>query len=245
MDQVDTLVNLKEKFEKDLPKYGTEPTVKLEKAIKESEREARKLFDDVLARKDRAEKTRNALNVLSRFKFLFCLPCVIDRNIKKGEYDIVINDYIRVKNLFQKTDVPIFKEALSEIDKSIIELQKKLHEDLQTMPISVEQQKRLIRHLTNLEAPYDAAWNAIRSRSDYINQKFKIIYNFYKSADKTESEKKKSYTSKYSKYNTSQVAELNTVPSCVSFTDEICATVTEVFLIYGRSDKPISQRSCK
>lgn len=61
----------------------------------------------MLARRDRAEKTRNALNVLARFKFLFCLPCVIDRNIKKGEYDIVINDYIRVKNLFHKTDVSV------------------------------------------------------------------------------------------------------------------------------------------
>lgn len=67
MDQVDTLVNLKERYETDLPKVGNEPTLKLEKAIKESEHEARKLFDDVLSRKDRAEKTRNALNVLSRY----------------------------------------------------------------------------------------------------------------------------------------------------------------------------------
>lgn len=75
----------------------------------ESEREARKLYDDVLARRDRAEKTRNALNVLTRFRFLFCLPCAIDRNIKKKDYDIVINDYIRVRNLFNKTEVPVGK----------------------------------------------------------------------------------------------------------------------------------------
>lgn len=66
MDQIDTLVNLKDKYETDSPKFGHEPTLKLEKAIKESEHEARKLFDDVLNRKDRAEKTRNALNVLTR-----------------------------------------------------------------------------------------------------------------------------------------------------------------------------------
>ena len=80
-----------------------------------------------------------------RFRFLFCLPCVIDRNIKKGDYDIVINDYIRVKNLFDKTDIPIFKTALNEVEKRIVDLQSKLHVDLQTMPITVEQQKRLIR----------------------------------------------------------------------------------------------------
>lgn len=73
----------------------------------ESEHEARKLFDDVLARRDRAEKTRNALNVLARFKFLFCLPCVIDKNIKKGDYDIIINDYMRVRNLFVKSEISV------------------------------------------------------------------------------------------------------------------------------------------
>lgn len=77
------------------------------KFILESEHKARKLFDDVLTRRDRAEKTRNALNVLARFRTLFCLPCVIDRNIKKGEYDIVINDYMRVKNHFNKTEIPV------------------------------------------------------------------------------------------------------------------------------------------
>ena len=73
----------------------------------ESSREAGKLFDNVLVRRDRAEKTRNSLNVLARFKFLFCLPCTIDKNIKKGDYDIVINDYIRVKNLFHKREIPV------------------------------------------------------------------------------------------------------------------------------------------
>lgn len=34
MDQVDTLVNLKEKFQNDVQKYGCEPTLTLEKAIK-------------------------------------------------------------------------------------------------------------------------------------------------------------------------------------------------------------------
>nr|CAH7742789.1 unnamed protein product [Callosobruchus chinensis] len=228
MDQVDTLVNIWEKYDSDLPKLGNEPTLKLEKAIKESEREARKLFDEVLSRKDRAEKTRNALNVLQRFKFLFCLPCVIERNIKKGEYDIVINDYMRVKNLFHKTDVPIFKDALNEIEKRIEELQKKLHQDLQTMPITVEQQKRLIRYLINLDSPYDAAWDAIKSRSDYINKKFKTIYKYHKSTEKVEMDKKKSSASKFA-FNNSQIIDMNTVPACVNFVDEICATVSEIF----------------
>ena len=39
------------------------------------------LFQDVLARKDDADRTRNALNVLQRFRFLFSLPQSIERNI--------------------------------------------------------------------------------------------------------------------------------------------------------------------
>nr|CAD7571838.1 unnamed protein product [Timema californicum] len=69
--------------------------------------EANKLFEEVLARRDRADATRNALGVLQRFKFLFSLPVSIERNIRKGDYDVVINDYARAKNLFGKTDVPV------------------------------------------------------------------------------------------------------------------------------------------
>lgn len=183
MDQVDTLTNLKDKFQEDVDKCGTEPTLKLEKAINVSEREARKLFDDVLARRERAEKTRNALNVLARFKFLFCLPCAIDKNIKKGDYDIIINDYMRVRNLFNKTEVPVFKVALAEIEKKIAGLQKMLHEKLQKMPINIEEQKRYIRYLVNLEAPYEPAWDAIKSHSEYINLRIKQCYNEHRNAE--------------------------------------------------------------
>lgn len=222
-------MNLREKYDTDLESFGTDPTRKLEKSIKESEREARKLFDDVLARKDRAEKTRNALNVLTRFRFLFCLPCVIDRNVKKGEYDIVINDYMRVKNLFHKTDIPLFRDALNEVEKRIMELQKKLHQDLQTMPITVEQQKRLIRYLVNLDSPYDPAWDAIKSRCDYINKKFKDIYNYNKAFDKADHAKKSGSAMKYSKFNTTNAIEVNVVPACVNFIEDICVVTSEVF----------------
>lgn len=75
--------------------------------ISESMLEADKLFDEVLARRDRADATRNALGVLQRFKFLFSLPVSIERNIRKGDYDVVINDYARAKNLFSNTDVAV------------------------------------------------------------------------------------------------------------------------------------------
>lgn len=69
--------------------------------------EANKLFEDVLSRRERADATRSALAVLQRFRFLFGLPGAIEKNIKKGDYDAVINDYARVMNLFGSTDVPV------------------------------------------------------------------------------------------------------------------------------------------
>ena len=44
---------------------------------------AEALFQDVLGRKDDADRTRNALNVLQRFRFLFSLPQSIERNIQQ------------------------------------------------------------------------------------------------------------------------------------------------------------------
>lgn len=41
------------------------------------------------------------------FRFLFCLPKSVERSAKRKEYDIVINDYARAKNLFGKTEVPV------------------------------------------------------------------------------------------------------------------------------------------
>lgn len=70
------------------------------------------LFHDVLGRKDSADATRNALGVLHRYKFLFNLPCSMDRNIKKGDFDLVITDYTRAKSLFGDTDVGVFKKGL-------------------------------------------------------------------------------------------------------------------------------------
>lgn len=46
------------------------------------------LFQEVLGRKDKADSTRNALNVLQRFKFLFNLPLNIERNIQKVLYPL-------------------------------------------------------------------------------------------------------------------------------------------------------------
>jgi len=75
--------------------------------ILESLKEATHLFHGVLTRREKAEATRNALAVMTRYKFLFQLPINIDRNIKNEDVDVIINDYARALNLFGKTEVSV------------------------------------------------------------------------------------------------------------------------------------------
>lgn len=161
MEQLDTMMLLKEQFETDTKKYGDNPMEKLKTAIKESMAEANKLFDDVLARRDRADATRNALSLLQRYKFLFCMPVSIERNIKQGNFDLVINDYARVKNLFKNTEVEVFKKVLAEIEDRIETLRCVLRKKIEEVPFTLEEQKKIIRSLINLEANGDPAWDAI------------------------------------------------------------------------------------
>lgn len=168
MEQLDTLAQLKERFEEDVEKQGQDPTVRLEAAIKESMMEANKLFEEVLSRRERADATRSALAVLQRFRFLFGLPGAIEKNIKKGDYDAVINDYARVMNLFGNTDVPVFKKVLAEVELRIVQLRELLHQRLQDAPTSLDAQKKLIRNLVNLEVGGDPAWDAISCHSRHL-----------------------------------------------------------------------------
>ncbi|XP_078047507.1 exocyst complex component secretory 5 [Augochlora pura] len=170
MEQLDTIMLLKEQFETDIKTYGGDPTEKLETAIQQSMTEANKLFDDVLARRDRADATRNALAVMQRYKFLFCMPINIEKNIKRGNYDLVINDYARVKNLFKTTEVEVFKQVLQEIDNRIEMLKVFLRNKLEEMPLSLEEHKKIIRNLVNLEAEGDPAWDAIVSHANYLKK---------------------------------------------------------------------------
>ena len=89
------------------------------------------------------------------------MPINIEKNIKRGNYDLVINDYARVKNLFKNTEIDVFKKVLDEIDNRIVMLKAHLRNKLEEMPFSLEEHKKIIRNLVNLEAEGDPAWDAI------------------------------------------------------------------------------------
>ncbi|KAF4794111.1 Exocyst complex component 2 [Turdus rufiventris] len=142
----DALSAIHQKLEAD----GTEKvegsmTQKLENVLNRASNTADTLFQEVLGRKDKADSTRNALNVLQRFKFLFNLPLNIERNIQKGDYDVVINDYEKAKSLFGKTEVQVFKKYYAEVETRIEALRELLLDKLLETPSTLHDQKRYIR----------------------------------------------------------------------------------------------------
>ncbi|XP_053600638.1 exocyst complex component 2 [Plodia interpunctella] len=190
MDQLDRLVLLKNMYEEDQRKNGKEPLPSLQAAIEESITLADSLFSEILSRKENADKTREALSLLMRHKFLFQLPASIDNNIRKKEYDLVVNDYTRVKNLFGNTDVKLFQKILAEIDKKIEDLKEKLYIRLKTMPINVQEQTKYIRLLVSLNWEGDAAWEAITCRKEYLMNLMEKVKEHFKRKEELESGEK-------------------------------------------------------
>lgn len=126
------------------------------------------LFQEVLGRKDKADATRNALNVLHRFKFLFYLPLNIERNIQKGDYSLVINDFVRARSLFADTQIKIFQRVYKEVDERIHAFRDQLHTKLMKLPNSLEEQKKLIKYLSDLECKGDPAWECLVNQQKWL-----------------------------------------------------------------------------
>uniref|UniRef100_A0A3P9NYN4 Exocyst complex component 2 n=1 Tax=Poecilia reticulata TaxID=8081 RepID=A0A3P9NYN4_POERE len=167
----DALAAIHQRLESD----GTEKvegsmTQRLENILNRASDTADTLFQEVLGRKDKADSTRNALNVLQRFKFLFNLPLNIERNIQKGDYDVVINDYEKAKSLFGNTEVAVFKKVYAEVETRIEALRNLLLEKLLETPSTLHDQKRYIRYLSDLHAPGDPAWQCIYAQHKWILQ---------------------------------------------------------------------------
>lgn len=220
MDQLDTLMALRDRVTQDSKQHGKDQVKDLEKAITNSIDASQELFKDVLARKEKADATRAALSALSRHKFLFCLPNSVEKSAAKNEFDIVVNDYARVKNLFGKTEVPIFMKVLEEVDMKILTIRQQLHSKVKEMPQGVEQQKKLVKALISLEAQQagtsvasmlviaDPAWDAIESRAKYLEDTFLKTYEQYTHKETNPTEPKSR-------------ADPNATPNRVQFCEEM------------------------
>ncbi|KAK7114741.1 exocyst complex component 2-like [Littorina saxatilis] len=126
------------------------------------------LFQEVLGRKDKADSTRNALSVLTKFRFLFHLPLNMQRNIQKGDYNIVINDFEKAKSLFSDTDVKVFRKVYKEVERRIANFRDMLHKRLLDPNNTLDEQNKLISYLTSLECQGDPAWECLVSQQAHL-----------------------------------------------------------------------------
>jgi len=165
MDQLDTLRSVKRRYEVDARESGPDPTLAVERAIAACKEEADKMFFDVLGRKDKADKTRNALTVLNRFRFLFQLPASIRAHLAREDYDRVIEEFERAKALYGASEEPLFQTYLAEAGAGVEQMQAVLQARLRQGDLAVEQQKKLLGSLAQLElGGTDPAWECVQTR---------------------------------------------------------------------------------
>ncbi|VBB28147.1 unnamed protein product [Acanthocheilonema viteae] len=158
---VDTLAALHDKMQLEKNARGWPFTKNISDKLAGSHTAANAVFYEVLTRKDRADATRNALSVLTRFRFIFFLSSAIDQNLAKGEYSTILNDYTRAKSLFKDTEVSLFKEVMAELDQKMEIFKRNMKQRLIDMPTSFEDQSKLIKYLKVLEPNSDPAWDCI------------------------------------------------------------------------------------
>ncbi|KAL4119169.1 hypothetical protein QTP88_012014 [Uroleucon formosanum] len=233
MEQLDTLFTLKQNYEADFEK-NNETLFRVEEAINQSLKEATHLFHGVLTRREKAEATRNALAVMTRYKFLFQLPINIDRNIKNEDVDVVINDYARALNLFGKTEVSVFKKILEEVETKILNIRINLKSKLHQMPTTLKQQKKIIRNLVALNDNGDPGWEAIIHMKQFLIDKIKGSYQQFiteEQANETPNKNNRHPQNKH-KRNISlsqQIEPQNVEPKKVLCIDEIATVISDYF----------------
>uniref|UniRef100_K1QJP7 Exocyst complex component 2 n=1 Tax=Magallana gigas TaxID=29159 RepID=K1QJP7_MAGGI len=173
------------------------------------------LFQEVLGRKDKADSTRNALSVLQRFKFLFYLPLNIDRNIKRGDYSLVINDYVRARSLFANTQVQVFKKVYNDVEGRINAFRTMLQTKLLELPTPLEEQKKLIRYLISLGCEGDPAWQCL------VNQQKWLVGLLTKCKDSHIQEGRGRDTNASSKTSSEQAGWKSGTPQKIVFVEEL------------------------
>jgi len=230
IEQMDTLLTLKDMVEKNKKLYQPDLTANLEKSILSAKVEADRLFEDVLKRKDTADGTRNALGILQRFRFLFHLPAALDKNIRQADYDLVINDYARAKALFGNTEVAIFKRVLQEAEQRIQNLRQVLQQKLLTFPNSLDEQKKIIRNLMNLETGDNPAWNCLIGQYKHLSQVMFQCKDTYLNEEKEEhSDTLEVPTQKYMKNAENGVNNNNAIPGRIGFLEELSDIFVRLF----------------
>ncbi|TNN05780.1 Exocyst complex component 2 [Schistosoma japonicum] len=127
-----------------------------------------RLFEDILQRRNRGDSIKNAISVMQRYQFLFNLPHAIRTNISKGDYNLVLNDYLRAKSLFSTSDTEVLRRIYSDVETVVANFSVMLRNQLISMPIDCDEARHKIGYLTQLEVDYDPGWLCLTYFKDWL-----------------------------------------------------------------------------
>ncbi|GAA38120.1 exocyst complex component 2 [Clonorchis sinensis] len=161
---------------------GRQFELPFEASLSESRNLGYELFEGVLKRRDRAEATRNAIGVMQRYQFLFNLPHAIRSNISKGDYSLVLNDYLRAKSLFAFSDVEVLRRVYGDVENVVSNFRILLKNQLTTMPIDCEEAKRKINYLLQLEVTFDPTWLCLLRFKEWLLEQLRLYQHSYRQA---------------------------------------------------------------
>ncbi|CAH8666346.1 unnamed protein product [Dicrocoelium dendriticum] len=159
---------------------GQQFQLPFETSLSESRDIAHSLFKGILKRRDRAESTRNAIDVMQRYQFLFNLPHAIRSNILKGDYSLVLNDYLRAKSLFANSDVKVLSRVYGDVENAINNFRDLLCTQLTTMPIECDEAKRKVGYLLQLEVDFDPTWLCLCRFKEWLIEQLRMYQQSYR-----------------------------------------------------------------
>ncbi|XP_022669898.1 exocyst complex component 2-like [Varroa jacobsoni] len=176
---LDVLKELNKVMNKDRTEMGSALTENVAQHLKETLYEASSIFEQILRRKESSDSMRTSLSILHKFRFLFNLPAQIEHNVKAGEYDTVISDYARARSVFHDTEVGIFKRVLNDVESKVALFKEKLYEGIRKFPGPLDQRKKLISYLVQLEPERNPGWEAIKLNQKWLLKSMDDLKNLH------------------------------------------------------------------
>ena len=132
--------------------------------------QSQEIFGPMLARRRQADRIRNVIGILQRFQFLFNLPTSLQTGIMAGNFDRVVQDYKKARNLRLGSNSAVFVRINSEVNFIVKEFRSRLFKRLQDPRSNVEETEKLIRHLVELDAEKDPVMFCLSVRHEAITK---------------------------------------------------------------------------
>ncbi|XP_003744375.1 exocyst complex component 2 [Galendromus occidentalis] len=172
---LDVLKELNRLMNRDRTEMGASLTEGLSQDLRKTLEEASSIFEAILRRKENSDSMRTSLAILHKFRFLFNLPAQIENNVKMGDYDTVIGDYARARSVFHDTEVGIFKRVLNDVEEKVAVFKEKLHQGIRKFPAPLEERKKLISYLVQLDSERNPGREAIEYNHEWLLQQMEEL----------------------------------------------------------------------